>query len=112
MTVFLRRTASRFMAAPTFRLRTAHGMPGFPQILTSIAEAYRDKPRRVERASTIFIAELLQRMSRCRRSEPKSLHQMLIARAAEHNLQAYDAGTAALAARRNFRTSVHRVSAS
>lgn len=62
MTVFLTPAGIPFYGGTYFPPEDRYNMPGFPRVLLSVAEAYRDKPEDVQRTADSLLAEL-QRMS-------------------------------------------------
>jgi uncharacterized protein len=62
MTVFLTPDGVPFYGGTYFPPQDRYNMPGFPRILISVAEAYRDRPEDVSATSTSILKEL-QRVS-------------------------------------------------
>ena len=62
MTVFLTPEGVPFYGGTYFPPEDRYNMPGFPRVLISVAEAYRDKPEEVKRTAVSLLEEL-RRMS-------------------------------------------------
>src|SRR5215210_5014927 len=62
MTVFLTPDAVPFYAGTYFPPQDRYNMPGFPRVLISVAEAYRDRPDEIRETGTSLVNEL-QRLS-------------------------------------------------
>jgi uncharacterized protein YyaL (SSP411 family) len=88
MTVFLTPDGKPFYGGTYFPPEDRHGMPGFPKILSGVAQAYRDRPQDVEK-SVGQILTALQRMSRSNDSQ-RSFSPETIGEAAEQIARAYD----------------------
>jgi uncharacterized protein YyaL (SSP411 family) len=60
MTVFLTPEAVPFYAGTYFPPEDRYNMPGFPRVLTSLAEAYRERPEAIQETATSVLASLKQ----------------------------------------------------
>jgi uncharacterized protein len=89
MTVFLTPEGKPFYGGTYFPPEDRYGVPGLPQILLGVANAYREKPQDVER-SVGQILTALQRMSLSTESQ-QPFSPDIIAQSAEQLAQAYDA---------------------
>jgi len=58
MTVFLTPEGKPFYGGTYFPPVDRHNLPGFPRILAAVAQAYRERPQEVERATTQVLANL------------------------------------------------------
>ncbi|MCM3900216.1 MAG: thioredoxin domain-containing protein, partial [Pyrinomonadaceae bacterium] len=67
MTVFLTPEGVPFYGGTYFPPEDRYNMPGFPRVLLSISEAYREKPEDIQQTGTSIIAEL-NRLSLARES--------------------------------------------
>ena len=88
MTVFLTPDGKPFYGGTYFPPEDRQGMPGFPRILTGVAQAYREKPQDVER-SVEQILSALKRMSESHESKA-TFSPDAIAESAEQISRAYD----------------------
>ena len=88
MTVFLTPEGKPFYGGTYFPPEDRQGMPGFPRILTGVAQAYREKPQDVER-SVEQILSALKRMSESHESKA-TFSPDAIAESAEQISRAYD----------------------
>ena len=89
MTVFLTPEGKPFYGGTYFPPEDRYGVPGFPKILLGVANAYREKPRDVERSVEQILAGL-KRMSLSTESQ-QPFSADIIAQSAEQLAQAYDA---------------------
>src|ERR1044071_9488255 len=88
MTVFLTPDGKPFYGGTYYPPEDRQGMPGFPRILTGIAQAYRDKPQEIQKSIDQILAGF-QRMSR----SPDGVREFsadAIGTAAEQIAGAYD----------------------
>ncbi|HYA29817.1 MAG TPA: thioredoxin domain-containing protein [Acidobacteriota bacterium] len=88
MTMFLTPERKPFYGGTYFPPEDRGGMPGFPRILMSAAQAYRDRREDVDKSVTQILAAL-QRMSESSASE-KTFSPSVIAAGAEKISRAYD----------------------
>ncbi|HEU4344167.1 MAG TPA: thioredoxin domain-containing protein [Candidatus Binatia bacterium] len=88
MTVFLTPDGKPFYGGTYFPPEDRHGMPGFPRILVSVAQAYRERPQDVQN-SVEQIHAALQRLSQSKPSK-QAFAPDTIARASEEISRAYD----------------------
>ena len=88
MTMFLTPEGKPFYGGTYFPPEDRYGVPGFPRILTGVANAYREKPQDVEK-SVGQILTALQRSSQSRESE-RNFSPDVIAESAEQIARAYD----------------------
>ena len=58
MTVFLTPEAVPFYAGTYFPPEDRHNMPGFPRVLISVADAYRERPEDVQQTAASILSEL------------------------------------------------------
>ena len=58
MTVFLTPDGVPFYAGTYFPPEDRYNMPGFPRVLTSLAEAYRDRPEDIKQTADSVLSEL------------------------------------------------------
>lgn len=58
MTVFLTPEGKPFYGGTYFPPVDRHNLPGFPRILTAVAQAYREKPQEVEKATAQILSNL------------------------------------------------------
>jgi uncharacterized protein len=89
MTVFLTPEGKPFYGGTYFPPEDRYGVPGFPKILMGVANAYREKPRDVEKSVEQILAGL-KRMSLSTENQ-RDFAADIIARSAEQLSQAYDA---------------------
>lgn len=76
LTVFLTPELVPFFGGTYFPPEDRHGMPGFPRVLLSIAEAYRTRPEDVTQSAWSILAEL-RRMNAARESNEALSFEML-----------------------------------
>jgi len=88
MTVFLTPEGKPFYGGTYFPPEDRQGMPGFPRVLTGVAQAYREKPQDVEK-SVEQILSALKRMSESHDSKAAFCPDA-IAESAEQISRAYD----------------------
>src|ERR1700746_3113172 len=88
MTVFLTPERKPFYGGTYFPPEDRQGMPGFPRVLTGVAQAYREKPQDVEK-SVEQILSALKRMSESHDSKA-TFSPDAIAESAEQISRAYD----------------------
>src|SRR6201984_3193287 len=88
MTVFLTPEGKPFYGGTYFPPEDRQGMPGFPRILTGVAQAYREKPQDVEK-SVGHILSALERMSQSQESKV-AFSLEAIAESGEQISRAYD----------------------
>jgi len=88
MTVFLTPEGKPFYGGTYFPPEDRYGVPGFPKILQGVANAYREKPKDVERSVEQILAAL-QRMSLSTESQ-QPFSSDIIGQSAEQLAQAYD----------------------
>jgi uncharacterized protein len=88
MTVFLTPEGKPFYGGTYFPPEDRQGMPGFPRVLTGVAQAYREKPQDVEK-SVGQILSALERMSQSQESKV-AFSLEAIAESAEQISRAYD----------------------
>jgi uncharacterized protein len=88
MTVFLTPEGNPFYGGTYFPPEDRQGMPGFPRVLTGVAQAYREKPQDVEK-SVEQILSALKRMSESHDSKA-TFSPDAIAESAEQISRAYD----------------------
>ena len=60
MTVFLTPEGKPFYGGPSFPPTDRHGMPGFPRLITSIAEAYKTNKGEVDRVTQQLSSQMAQ----------------------------------------------------
>ena len=89
MTVFLTSEGVPFYGGTYFPPEDRHNMPGFPRVLISMAEAYRDRPEDIEQTGASVLAEL-NRLSLARESN-EPLTQALLDQAFRGIVKSYDA---------------------
>jgi uncharacterized protein len=89
MTMFLTPDRKPFYGGTYFPPEDRQGMPGFPRVLTGVAQAYRERPQDVEKS----VAEILTALRRMSESEEtgKSFSETVIADSADKISRAYDA---------------------
>src|SRR5688500_20243656 len=58
MTVFLTTEGVPFYAGTYFPPEDRHNMPGFPRVLISLAEAYRERPEDIKQTADSVLGEL------------------------------------------------------
>jgi uncharacterized protein YyaL (SSP411 family) len=88
MTVFLTPEGKPFYGGTYFPPEDRQGMPGFPRVLTGVAQAYKEKPQDVEK-SVGQILSALERMSQSQESKV-AFSLEAIAESAEQISRAYD----------------------
>ena len=88
MTIFLTPEGKPFYGGTYFPPEDRQGMPGFPRVLTGVAQAYREKPQDVEK-SVEQILSALKRMSESHDSKAAFCPDA-IAESAEQISRAYD----------------------
>ena len=88
MTVFLTPEGKPFYGGTYFPPEDRQGMPGFPRVLTGVAQAYREKPQDVEK-SVGQILSALERMSQSQESKV-AFSLEAIAESGEQISRAYD----------------------
>jgi len=88
MTVFLTPEGKPFYGGTYFPPEDRQGMPGFPRVLTGVAQAYREKPQDVEK-SVEQILSALKRMSESHDSKA-TFSPDAVAESAEQISRAYD----------------------
>jgi uncharacterized protein YyaL (SSP411 family) len=88
MTVFLTPDGKPFYGGTYFPPEDRHGMPGFPKILTGVAQAYRDRPQDIQKSVGQILAGL-QRMSQSTKTK-RIFSPDTIAEGAEQIARAYD----------------------
>src|SRR5438128_8903404 len=88
MTMFLTPDGKPFYGGTYFPPEDRHGMPGFPKILTGVAQAYRDRPQDIQKSVGQILAGL-QRMSQSTKTK-RIFSPDTIAEGAEHIARAYD----------------------
>ncbi|HUK40307.1 MAG TPA: thioredoxin domain-containing protein, partial [Candidatus Acidoferrales bacterium] len=88
MTVFLTPEGKPFYGGTYFPPEDRQGMPGFPRVLTGVAQAYRERPQDVEK-SVGQILSALERMSLSRESTV-GFSSDAIAQSADQIARAYD----------------------
>ncbi len=76
MTVFLTPEGVPFYGGTYFPPEDRYNMPGFPRVLISMAEAYRERPEDIEQTGASIIAEL-NRLSLTRESNEPLNHALL-----------------------------------
>ncbi|HEY7167493.1 MAG TPA: DUF255 domain-containing protein, partial [Candidatus Binatia bacterium] len=88
MTVFLTPEGKPFYGGTYYPPEDRQGMPGFPKILSGIAQAYRERPQDVEKS----VQQILAAFQRMSRSPDKTAEFSIdtIAAAAEQIARAYD----------------------
>ncbi|MEK6602216.1 MAG: thioredoxin domain-containing protein [Candidatus Binatota bacterium] len=88
MTVFLTPEGKPFYGGTYFPPEDRYGVPGFPKVLKSVAQAYRERPQDIEK-SVGQILEALNRLTGLRESQ-RPFSRDIIAQSAEQLSQAYD----------------------
>ena len=88
MTVFLTPEGVPFYGGTYFPPADRYNMPGFPRVLTSMTEAYRDRPDDIKQTGASILAEL-NRLSLVRESN-EPLTQELLAQAFKGIVKNYD----------------------
>ena len=88
MTVFLTPEGVPFYGGTYFPPEDRYNMPGFPRVLISMTEAYRERPEDVEQTGASIIAEL-NRLSLARESN-EPLNQALLDHAFRGIAKSYD----------------------
>ncbi|MCM3873357.1 MAG: thioredoxin domain-containing protein [Pyrinomonadaceae bacterium] len=88
MTVFLTPEGVPFYGGTYFPPEDRYNMPGFPRVLISMAEAYRDRPDDIQQTGASILAEL-NRLSLARESN-EPLTQKLLAQAFKGIVKTYD----------------------
>jgi uncharacterized protein len=88
MTVFLTPEGVPFYGGTYFPPEDRYNMPGFPRILISLAEAYRERPDDIKQTGASILAEL-NRLSLARESN-EPLTQELLAQAFQGIVKSYD----------------------
>ena len=88
MTVFLTPERKPFYGGTYFPPEDRHGMPGFPRVLTGVAQAFRDKPQDVEKS----VQQILSALNQMTYTEDHSsrLDREMVTKAAEEISRAYD----------------------
>jgi uncharacterized protein len=89
LTVFLTPDLVPFYGGTYFPPEDRHGMPGFPRVLTGVAEAYRAKPEEVRESAAELLAELSRSGITRESNEPVATE--LLDSAASALARAYDA---------------------
>jgi uncharacterized protein len=88
MTVFLTPDGEPFYGGTYYPPTDRHGMPGFPRVLTAVAEAWRERPDDIK--STVGrLLEGMKKLDRAKESD-KPLDASIVARAADQLAQGYD----------------------
>src|SRR5687767_8023843 len=72
MTVFLTPDAIPFYAGTYFPPEDRYNMPGFPRVLMSVAEAYRERPDDIQQTATSVLNELKRSTTTLESSEQLS----------------------------------------
>jgi len=88
MTVFLTPEGVPFYGGTYFPPEDRYNMPGFPRVLISMAEAYRERPEDIQQTGASILAEL-NRLSLTRESN-QPLTQELLAQAFKGIAKSYD----------------------
>ena len=88
MTVFLTPEGKPFYGGTYFPPEDRQGMPGFPRVLSGVAQAYRERPQDVEKSVGQILAAL-QRLSQSKESE-RSFSADIISESAQQIARAYD----------------------
>ncbi len=88
MTMFLTPEGEPFYGGTYYPPEDRHGMPGFPRVLTAVAEAWRDRPQDI-RTTVGKLLDGLKKLDRARESE-KPLESGLVERAGDQLAQGYD----------------------
>jgi uncharacterized protein YyaL (SSP411 family) len=88
MTVFLTPDAVPFYGGTYFPPQDRHNMPGFPRVLISVAEAYRDRPDEIADTGTSLVKEL-RRLSEPGKSD-QSVGEELLDAACAGMVKSYD----------------------
>ncbi|MGH7827589.1 MAG: thioredoxin domain-containing protein [Candidatus Binatia bacterium] len=89
MTVFLTPEGKPFYGGTYFPPEDRYGVPGFPKILTGVANAYRQKPQEVQRSVNQILAAL-ERMSGSATETQQTFSPEVITESAQQLAQAYD----------------------
>jgi uncharacterized protein len=89
MTMFLTPDRKPFYGGTYFPPEDRQGMPGLPRVLSSVAQAYRERPEEVEKSVSQILAAL-QRMSESQETS-KAFSPSIVADGAEKVARAYDA---------------------
>lgn len=76
MTVFLNTEGVPFYGGTYFPPEDRYNMPGFPRVLISMAEAYRERPEDIEQTGASILAEL-NRLSLAQESNEPLTHELL-----------------------------------
>ena len=76
MTVFLTPEGVPFYGGTYFPPEDRYNMPGFPRVLISMAEAYRERPEDIEQTGASILAEL-NRLSLARESNEPLTQELL-----------------------------------
>jgi uncharacterized protein len=76
MTVFLNSEGVPFYGGTYFPPEDRYSMPGFPRVLISMAEAYRERPEDIEQTGASILAEL-NRLSLAQESNEPLTHALL-----------------------------------
>ncbi len=76
MTVFLTPEGVPFYGGTYFPPEDRYNMPGFPRVLISMAEAYRERPEDIEQTGASILAEL-NRLSLAQESNEPLTHELL-----------------------------------
>ena len=88
MTLFLTPDRKPFYGGTYFPPEDRQGMPGFPRVLSSVSQAYRERPEEVEKSVSQILAAL-QRMSESQQTS-KAFSPSIVADGAEKVARAYD----------------------
>ncbi|MGH7803660.1 MAG: thioredoxin domain-containing protein, partial [Candidatus Binatia bacterium] len=88
MTMFLTPEGEPFYGGTYYPPTDRHGMPGFPRVLTAVAEAWRDRPEDIKNTVGRLL-EGLKKLDRARPSE-KPIEASIVERAADQLAQGYD----------------------
>jgi len=88
MTVFLTPEGKPFFGGTYFPPEDRHGMPGFPRVLNTVVQAYRERPQDVQKSVDQILA-VLSRLTEIKESEQPFSHDA-IQKAAEQLSPAYD----------------------
>jgi len=88
MTVFLTPEAVPFYAGTYFPPEDRHNMPGFPRVLISVADAYRQRPEDVQQTAESVLSEL--KRSAATRESKELLSSELLMAAYRGIIKSYD----------------------
>lgn len=88
MTVFLTPAGVPFYAGTYFPPEDRYNMPGFPRVLISLSDAYRERPEDIQQTADSVLSELKRSTTAAAASEPLSMELLDIA--AKGIVQNYD----------------------